>query len=88
VVRHVRDSHQFDDLARAQVGLAVVEEEILAAISRLPPAFEFKTTVASSAIRHGGMSPIGDALPTLPQMVPRFRIWRDPMRRIIAAIDG
>jgi hypothetical protein len=47
-----------------------------------------RVSVVSSAIRQGGVSPMGEALPMLPPKVPTLRIWREPIRWIRTAKDG
>ena len=42
------------------------------------------TTFASSASRHGALSPMGEAVTMLPPIVARLRIWREPNTRSMA----
>ena len=49
---------------------------------------EKRVNVASSAIRHGNVSPMGDAVPIFPPMVPTFLICREPIRVIKVAKEG
>ena len=52
------------------------------------PVAEANTTFASSASRHGALSPIGEAVTMLPPIVARLRIWREPNTRSMSPSIG
>ncbi len=54
---------------------------------RVPPA-ERSSTVASSTMRAGGVSPMGEPLAMLPQTVPAVRTCLEPRRRSSSPRSG
>ena len=83
-----RQADRLDEFVGLERRLAIAEEEIVDRDLARAVLRAQTRSIASSANRHGKVSPIGEAVPRLPPKVPRLRIWREPSRRIMAAKDG
>jgi hypothetical protein len=75
-----RHLDRLDEFARRTVLPAIGEEEILSAMRRRASPLR-RINSAPSAMRAGGVSPIGEPLAMLPPTVPMLRTCQPAMRR-------